>query len=457
MSVSDTMSDTSDQVPEYVDRTEEETVLLERQFKGEAGYKGYAYVAPPAPGYDVRGVWHHFSAQTRSGYAAHGLALHQQLLDLLPTQLVPVHGGGLDIAEFPDDRAELLTSWMSNAHGVGLPEALICSLPPDPILHESMKGMTRSLVDYVAGPECTIVSPFAASMVNGPDLAALWCVSEFTYNAYVAGGADLRKVRYIRPAICDGIWRDMFKPIDAIAWHKRDVFVFGTLGTWHERKGYRDLLRAYFSAFKRSDNVELHIRTSSLDSRMTIKRFEEKVISEIAEVAKEFGDTNYPDSKRQPKIKLITGTALSDREVIEWLGSLDCYVNASYAEGLGIPQTWAMAQGVPLVTSDFGTVGQLAKSAQLDLGTVYGLFMSEPSRVPSSMRSHSPIWHEYAQWGTYDVTHLAAAMTGQYMNGHSANSALARWTRELFSFDACRPLLREALGVVMRNDFNGWR
>jgi glycosyltransferase involved in cell wall biosynthesis len=456
--VSDTVSDTStpaDPPPlspltavadEYVDRTADEVQILERQFKG-GGYGGLPYIAPPAPGHDTKGLWHYFPAHTRQGYAAHAIAFHKMLLDEMkvPTSLVPHRYAALDIEQFPKDRADMLTKWMADA--VGLPEAVIVSLPPD----VGMYDMTRALVNYVAGPECTEVSAHTAELVNSEKLTALWCVSPFAARAYLNGGVRPAKVHVVRPAICDGIWRDMFTPLTALTPPSRSTFVFGTLGTWHERKGFHDLLRAYFASFTRSDDVELHLRTSSLDSKLSIKKFEEKVIAEIADIAKEYGDTGFPASKKQPRIKLLTGTSLTEQEVISWLGSLDCFVNPSYGEGLGIPQMWALAQGVRLVTSDFGAVGEFATSV-LDVPT----FKSRLVQVPASMRGHSSAWGEKSMWGGYAVKDLAASML-EASKRRDRDRDAAQTTRSHFSYKATRPGAEKALAQLCRPEiFAGW-
>lgn len=425
----------------FPDRSADEKAIIEAQFRA-GGYSSQPYIAPPAKGHDVVGLWHYFPAHTRAGYAAHAIATHRMLLDELkvPTSLVPHRMAAIDIDSFPPDRAEMLTKWLADA--VGKPEAIIVSLPPD----VGMYDMARALVNYVAGPECTKVSPYAAQLVGSDKITQLWCVSPFAARAYLNADENLKsKVFVVRPPVCDGIWRDMFKPIDAIERPDRDTFVFGTLGTWHERKGFHDLIRAYFSSFRRDQPVALHIRTSSMDSSLTIKKFEEKVLGEIRKIAEEeFGDPDYPNSKKQPKIKLLTGTALSEQEVIDWLGSLNCYVNPSYGEGLGIPPIWALAQGVPLVTSDFGAVGEL------EYPTAHP-FKHKLVRVPESMRGHSPIWGEDSYWGGYEVEALAAEMRSAAAVDVPMK-ADARVIRERFSYTACRPWLVQALKNLCRSE-----
>lgn len=428
----------------YVDRTADEIALIEQKFRG-SGYS-HSYVAPPAPGFDTHGLWHFFPCHSRQGYSAHAIALHSMLLDAMkiPTSLIPHRMAHVDVEQFPADRADMLLKWLSDA--VGLAEALIVSLPPD----LGMLGMTRALVNYVAGPESTSASEHAAKVCNDPGLTALWGVSPFTARAYTNAGVDPSKVFYVRPPMCDGPWKSMFTPVDQLDTAPRESFVFGTMGTWHERKGFHDLVRAYFRMFTRDEPVELHIRTSQFGGNLTIRRFQEQIIAEIAEIAaKEFGDSDYPRSQKQPKIKLLTGTALTDREVIEWLGSLDCYVNPSYGEGLGIPHIWALAQGVPMISSDFGAVGELLT----DLGVP--TLKTTMQQVPASMRGHSALFGDKSQWGVYSPHELGLSMrswcdTWRRTGERIRTTIVAQHVRERFSYEACRPTLVPALRHVCR-------
>lgn len=326
-----------------------------------------------------------------------------------------------------------------------------------------MHDMSRALVNYVAGPECTLASPYAVGLVNarpedGASMAALWCVSRFTARAYLRAGADTNKVFVVRPPICDGIWRDMFKPLESVDRHgeqRQGPVVFGAMGTWQERKGFEDLIRAYFSTFTRSENTELHIRTSALEGNETIRDFEARVIKDIAKIALEFGDDNYPASKRQPKIKLLTGTGLSESGVIDWLGSIDYYVNTSYGEGLGIPHTWALAQGVPVLTSSFGAVGELAEDVHLNLksagfGPLLQPHPAELVRVPASMRAHSPIWGSDGKWGTNDVHLLGSRMRALRDGCVPHNAEVASLVRGLFSYEGCAEDARRAVARICR-------
>ena len=412
-------------------------------------YIGHQYVAQPAPGFDVAGIWHSFPCHTRTGYAAHAVAIHALLETLgVPTQLTPHPTMDVDIDKFPADREEMLFRWTTTA--VGIPELMLASFPPDLNTVQAAR-LTRAFVCYIAF-EATRVSEYTVRVCNADVMTALWCVSPFTAKAYIDSGVDPKKVFVVTPPICDGPWKRMFSsdaemqargavPVTASA-----PFIFGTLGTWHERKGFHDLIRAYFKAFKRTDPVALHIRTSHFGTRpLTLSEFEKQAISEISAIAREYGDLSYPSSGVMPRVKLLTGTKLTDAEVISWLGTIDAYVDPSYGEGLGIPPIWAGAQGVPVVTSDFGAVGDIFGDR---LGTV--MFPSRLEPVDRGMFKYGTIYGEESQWGRYDPADLGNAMRTAYERGRQRCGPLASGIRDTFGNEATALGLRQALGAVVR-------
>lgn len=447
------MSDAVNQDPqnqsseEYEPRSEGEMDALAQQFSGgqPQTYRGYSYVAQPAPGFDRHGVWHAFGTAHRSGYAAHAIAMHWLLHEHLgvPAELIPHRDMDIDIERFPKDRESMLMKWHRDTP-VGLAELLIVSLPPD----NRMFQLAPKLAHYVAF-EADRVSRFTADVCNSPEMTAVWCVSDFTAQSYLSGGVSPDKVMVVRPPICDGPWAGMFSTTAPAS----DEFSFGTVGTWHARKGFPDLVRAYFSAFKRSESVVLKLRTSLFADNMTIRQFMESVIAKIGLVAREFGDDDFPNSKRMPRIRLEVGTNLTDAEIVEWLGGVSAYVNPSYGEGLGIPPIWAMAHGVPVISSTYGAVADLVREVSSD--DTHQLFPHHPVAVPSDMLSVSTIFERGVTWGGYKVEDLAAAMRRTYERGEMRHAETATRVRNAFSLRACKPALRAAIDRAL--DGSEWK
>jgi len=443
----------SDNFPEYVDRTGDEMKALEAQMR-PAGGAARNYVAPPADGYDVHGIWHSFGSHHRTGYATHAVSLHWMLSKVMgiPTQLVPHRNVDIDIERFPKDRYQMLFDWTKEA--VGHPHALFCSWPPE--VASEMEGVSKHLVPYCAF-EGDRVSAYCKSLAMGPIFSDIWVVSQFVKSAFVEAGVDGGRVHVVRPMLSEGPWT--LPAIDGLANRKNrpvtdeDPLVLGVLGTWQKRKGMHDLIRAYFGAFKREHPVKLLIKTSAFGDNLTIKQFKEKLTGEIAEIAKEFGDHGFPSSARMPRISLDLGTDMTDQEVIAWLGELDCYVNPSYGEGLGIPHVWAKTMGVPMVSSTYGAVADMVN----EIGTIVGsskdtLFTHQLVEVGPEVRKIALMFDKRTRWGGYEVEALGAAMLKQLSAGRVFDGAGAAAARRMFSADACLPAVKSGLAKLADED-----
>jgi glycosyltransferase involved in cell wall biosynthesis len=305
------------------------------------------------------------------------------------------------------------------------------------------------------------VSAYAKDLASGPIFREVWVVSEFVRQAFITAGVAPERVVTIRPMLTSGFWK--MGDVDEMATQKSqrpvsndDRFVFGTLGTWQKRKGMFDLIRAYFREFKREEPVTLVIRTSPLNSSMTIRKFKTQVTEEVAAIAREFRDNDFPRSQKMPKLQFELGTDLTDQGVIDWLGTLDCYVNPSYGEGLGIPHVWAKAQGVPMVTSDYGAVGQMMFEIADAVGDLSDfVFPSIDTPVDPEMLKLGLMFERATRWGTYDVANLSTSMRLATQRGRRVETAHAHYVRNAFGPDALGPL-RTALRRLLPEKAQEW-
>jgi glycosyltransferase involved in cell wall biosynthesis len=441
----------SDRFPEYEDRTPEEMKLLEAQMRPSSGVKAQNYVAPPADGYDVHGLWHTFGSHHRTGYATHAVSLHWMLSKVVgaPTQLVPHRNVDIDIERFPGDRYDMLFEWTKEA--VGHPLALFCSWPPE--VAAEMEGVSPNIIPYCAF-EGDRVSAYCKMLATGPIFSEIWVVSDFVKSAFVEAGVPSERVRVVRPMLSEGPWT--LPPLDMLAQRKTgpvtqdDPFLFGVLGTWQKRKGMHDLIRAYFGAFKREHPVKLVIKTSVFGDNLTIKQFKEKITDEISEIAKEFGDNGFPSSAKMPRISLDLGTDMTDQQVIGWLGELDCYANPSYGEGLGIPHVWAKTMGVPMVSSTYGAVADMIGEISGIAGSSKDiLFQHQPVEVGPEIARIALMFDKRTRWGGYEFYALGEAMFKQFEAGRSFDLHGANAARSMFSAKACLPAVMDGLGKFL--------
>jgi glycosyltransferase involved in cell wall biosynthesis len=443
------MSDNPDETEEteetYQDRTAEEVQALTETFQRT----GANYVAQPAPGYDVHGLWHCFGSHQRTGYALHAIALHWMLSKSLEitTELIPHRHVDVDVEKFPADRYDMLFKWMKSP--VGYPHLLFASYPPEVAMH--MRAVGPPPIPYCAF-EGTRVSSFCRDLCNGPVFKQVWVVSDSVRNAMIAGGVDPARVLTVRPPVCDGPWTmpgrkesDPERP-----------FTFGALGTWQKRKGMHDLVRAYFGEFKREENVQLVIRTSAFSSVNTIREFKTDLTEEIAELASEFGDDDFPRSKKMPKLRFLIGTDATDQQVIDWLASLDCYANPSYGEGLGIPHIWAKANGVPMVSTGYGAVGDLLAEIEEnsnDLRVSRDVLVPHTlAPVDEEMLRIALMFEAESQWGVYDAAEFGRGMRKAFEAGYEYDEAGAAYVRQAFSLENCVPTVKQALTDLVDAD-----
>lgn len=400
-----------------------------------------------------------FNTSSRSGYSTHAVSLQWMLEHLgVETMLTPHRNLDIDIEKFPKDRYDLLFKWHKNA--VGRPRLLFVSFPPD--VAASLGEMGPPLVPYCAF-EGTQVSTFSRDLCNGDAFRAVWVVSTFVRDAMIAGGVKPEKVHAVPPVLYGGPWStDWFVDLDAAS-IRNDVseerpFTFGAIGTWHSRKGFPDLIRAYWTAFERTDPVQLVLRTSQFgeDANLTIRKFGEKLTADVAKIAREFGDDRFPTSKALPRIRVITGTDAPDQEIVEWIGTLDAYANATYGEGLGIPHVWAKAQGVPMVSTLFGAVGDLLVDLAMHGSTEDVVVPYRPERIEPDMVKFSLMFDRDCEWGRYDIADLAKGLRAQFERGRRIDAHGARRTRFRFGVEETTRLARAALERTLTEEEAGY-
>jgi len=423
-----------------------EELRSQLQGKGKTA-GGVQYVAQPAPGYDVAGLWHCFGTEFRSGYATHAIAMHWIIANRLGLrmQLTPHRTADVDIDRFPKDRYDLLFGWMKET--VGIPRALICSYPPETAM--VMYEAAPKLVPYVAF-EGTKISAYGKRICDRGIFDKVWVVSDFVRDAYIAADIAPELVRTVRPMLCGGPWP--MPPIEQLRVVRNrpvtdeDPYQFATVGTWQKRKGMHDLARAYWSTFKRDEPVVLTIRTSAFGTGGTIRELREKILGELKPIAAEFGDTSFPATSKLPRIRFEFGTSLTDADLIAWLGTIDCYVNPSYGEGMGIPQTWAKALGVPMVSTGFGAVGALLREVRTqDGGHTDRIIDWKLEHVPPEMCRLGLMYALDTEWGVYDPTEFGAAMRVAVGDGRVTDVCGARYVRGAFGEEQATNELRAAL------------
>lgn len=123
----------------------------------------------------------------------------------------------------------------------------------------------------------------------------------------------------------------------------KNVFRFYSIFQWHERKGWKELLSAYFEEFSSEDNVVLILKT------MPLKNNTDKIKSDILNLKRKINKKNFP------MLYLITKT-IEESEINGIHKYSDCYVSPHHGEGWGMPIHDAINFKNELIITKFGGI-----------------------------------------------------------------------------------------------------
>jgi glycosyltransferase involved in cell wall biosynthesis len=125
------------------------------------------------------------------------------------------------------------------------------------------------------------------------------------------------------------------------------TYTFYSIQQWTERKNGLGLLKAYFNAFTKDDEVRLVLKTYMTRVEVNMSQ-QDKIKSDIEELKKGLNfDRDYPP------VYLITDK-LTNEAIIKMHEDCDCYVLLDRGEGLGLPYMDAAAAANPIIATNFG-------------------------------------------------------------------------------------------------------
>ncbi len=209
-----------------------------------------------------------------------------------------------------------------------------------------------------------------------------------------------------------------------------DVYKFYSIFQWHERKGYKELLKAYLSEFSTDDNVVLILKVNPL---VIGGNDENKIMSDILKIKTFIG------KKAQPPIFL--SKKIIKREDISALhASADCYVSPHHGEGWGMPIHDAMYAGKQIITTQFGGVTEYLsdKSAHI----------INHKLKPVTGMEWSPLYGPYQLWAQPNLNHLSGLMRDVYLNSSKYKD------KESAAAEIARSMSIANMAEFIKQDFN---
>tara|TARA_B100000131_G_scaffold323028_1_gene379335 strand:- start:1560 stop:2690 length:1131 start_codon:yes stop_codon:yes gene_type:complete len=135
------------------------------------------------------------------------------------------------------------------------------------------------------------------------------------------------------------------------------IFKFYSIFQWHKRKGYSDLLKAYYEEFSADDNVVLIIKTHPLaGERGSVDKIKFDILS----------IKNRINKKRPAKVFLITDF-LEKNQIDDLHRGSDCFVLPHRGEGWGMPIHDALLAGNHVIATKYGGITEFLDEDSLHI------------------------------------------------------------------------------------------
>ena len=208
---------------------------------------------------------------------------------------------------------------------------------------------------------------------------------------------------------------------------REDSFKFYSISQWHNRKGWIELLSAYFDEFSLDDNVSLIIKTNPINSSV-----QHQISEDVISIKSRFGD------KKTAPLALIP-FIISEQEILSIHKSAHCYVAPHHGEGWGMPIHDAILAGKQIIATKFGGVVEF-----LDDDAFHPIPFS---MVPVAGMEWNGAYGDYQKWAQPDVLALKGIMRDVYKNyrSHIKKNMLMNKYLEILSFDGIIKLISEII------------
>ena len=153
------------------------------------------------------------------------------------------------------------------------------------------------------------------------------------FNYHVFAHESINKPLYYIPHCIDfSIYNSKVKPL-----YNYDKFTFLFMGTWKERKGYPQLIEAWFREFTDKDDVQLVIKT---DRSKEAEKYIDRIKKQMG-INKGFAPI------------LLENKVFDEASLPRFIKSVDCLVSPTLGEGFGYPGLQCMALEVPVIITNF--------------------------------------------------------------------------------------------------------
>ncbi|MFH1706133.1 MAG: glycosyltransferase [Patescibacteria group bacterium] len=213
----------------------------------------------------------------------------------------------------------------------------------------------------------------------------------------------------------------------------KEKFKFICNATWEPRKNLAELVKAFTSEFKRSEDVCLIIKTLSSALSQPVKK-EVQAIKAPREGARVY----------------VKEEILTPEQIGCFYTMGDCFVLPTHGEGWGLPLLEALASGIPIITTGYGAPNEVLRNDKGESlpGVHFVDWVEGEAKTPY-------IYLDGNRWAMPKIDDLKAKMRFVFENHQEEKKKAmltSKYIREKFSWDACVVPITKRLEKIYENN-----
>jgi len=249
----------------------------------------------------------------------------------------------------------------------------------------------------------------------------IWTPSTFNKSTFAKSGVDESKIRIIPP------YPKNYRLKTSKRYAHKDLrkFNFLCIGTFDDRKGWRELIKAYCNVFSKSDDVCL---IAKADLRDRVSRDQAK---------------DMINSWRTSDANIIwIFDLLNDEKIINLYNTADVYVSPSRGEGWNMPAFEFMEMGKPVIANKWSAHLDFINEDNGYLAEIEGLEKAGSAKTSYIGKDHFLYAKDNMKWAVISIKNISRQLDMAYKNenlrlakGMNAKETLSNYGRDRFSRD----------------------
>lgn len=268
---------------------------------------------------------------------------------------------------------------------------------------------------------------------------AMWSACQFAIDVFKECGVttDFATIPWpLAPEWFGSVDPLVFTPL------QNDRFTFFGMGSFNERKNFRDLILAYCSEF---ENEAYSAKDGKGNTLLVLKTYINLLDPRLVEhVTKTVGALRDSVAVKRKATLVVVQDSVVKETLMQQMASIDSFVYTTKGEGMGGPAIQTMALGKPLIAPPHTSIADYHQ----------GPFTVDFSWEPVNNMNHIPAYAEGGDWARLDVASLKKRMREAYTMYKDNPSEYANVGQQCANYVRTH-LNYEKIGALIKSQLEG--